>query len=86
MLIDAARLDPAGVAELARSVSGVSDVHRVRSRGMRQAVELDLHLEVAPEMSVVDAHRLAQQIEREVKVKFPEVSDVIIHVEPSSTT
>jgi len=82
ILIDAARLDPAGVAELARSVSGVSDVHRVRSRGMRRAVELDLHLEVAPDMSVVDAHKLAQQIEREVKVKFPEVSDVIIHVEP----
>lgn len=84
VLIDAARLDPAGVAELARSVEGVSDVHRVRSRGMRRAVELDLHLEVAPEMSVVDAHKLAQQIEREVKVKFPEVSDVIIHVEPNT--
>jgi cation diffusion facilitator family transporter len=83
VLIDAARLDPDGVAELARSVSGVSDVHRVRSRGMRSAVELDLHLEVAPEMSVVDAHRLAQQIERELKVKFPEVSDVVIHVEPT---
>jgi cation diffusion facilitator family transporter len=84
VLIDAARLDPAGVAELARSVRGVSDVHRVRSRGMRRAVELDLHLEVAPDMSVVDAHNLAQKIEREVKVKFPEVSDVIIHVEPTA--
>ena len=84
ILIDAARLDPAGVAALARSVTGVSDVHRVRSRGMRQAVELDLHLEVAPDMSVIEAHRLAQQIEREVKVKFPEVSDVIIHVEPTA--
>jgi cation diffusion facilitator family transporter len=82
VLIDAAQLDPAGVAELARSVEGVDDVHRVRSRGMRRAVELDLHLEVAPDMSVADAHNLAQQIEREVKVKFPEVSDVIIHVEP----
>jgi divalent metal cation (Fe/Co/Zn/Cd) transporter len=51
---------------------------------MRRAVELDLHLEVAPDMSVVDAHKLAQQIEREVKVKFPEVSDVIIHVEPTA--
>jgi cation diffusion facilitator family transporter len=86
ILIDAARIDPAGVAELARSVTGVSDVHRVRSRGMRRAVELDLHLEVAPDMSVVDAHKLAQQIEREVKVKFPEVSDVIIHVEPRAYT
>jgi len=86
VLIDAARLDPAGVVELARGVEGVSDVHRVRSRGMKRAVELDLHLEVAPEMSVVDAHNLAQQIEREVKVKFPEVSDVIIHVEPKART
>jgi len=52
--------------------------------GLRQAVELDLHLEVAPDMSVVEAHQLARQIEREVKVKFPEVSDVIIHVEPAA--
>jgi cation diffusion facilitator family transporter len=84
VLIDAARLDPVGVADLARSVTGVSDVHRVRSRGMRSAVELDLHLEVAPDMSVVEAHKLAQQIERELKVKFPQVSDVVIHVEPTS--
>jgi cation diffusion facilitator family transporter len=84
VLIDAARLDPAGVAELARAVEGVSDVHRVRSRGMKSAVELDLHLEVDPDMSVADAHTLARRIEKEVKVKFPEVSDVVIHIEPRS--
>ena len=33
-------------------------------------------------MSVVEAHRLASQIEHELKLKFPEVSDVVIHVEP----
>jgi cation diffusion facilitator family transporter len=85
VLIDAARLDPEGVASLARAVVaevGAGDVHRVRSRGMRSAVELDLHLEVAPEMSVADAHQLARRIETEVKVKFPEVSDVVIHIEP----
>jgi divalent metal cation (Fe/Co/Zn/Cd) transporter len=84
VLIDAARLDPVGIEELARGVAGVSNVHRVRSRGMRRAVELDLHLEVAADMSVADAHRLALQIEREVKVKFPEVSDVVIHIEPEN--
>ena len=84
VLIDAARLDPVGVAELARGVAGVSNVHRVRSRGMRRAVELDLHLEVAADMSVAEAHRLALQIERDVKVKFPEVSDVVIHIEPET--
>ena len=84
ILLDAARLDPTGVAELARTVVGVSDVHRVRSRGMRSAVELDLHLEVAADMPVAEAHRLCRQIEREVKVKFPEVSDVVIHIEPAT--
>jgi cation diffusion facilitator family transporter len=83
VLIDAAMLDPAGVIDLARAVSGVRDVHRVRSRGVRSAVELDLHLQVAPEMSVVEAHTLAVKIERELKVKFPELSDVVIHIEPT---
>ena len=36
-------------------------------------------------MSVVEAHGLARQIECELKVKFPEVSDVIIHIEPKPT-
>ena len=83
VLIDVAMVDPAGVAALAGSVAGRGSVHRVRSRGVRSAVELDLHLEVAPDMTVVEAHALARQIEGEVKVKFPEVSDVIIHIEPA---
>jgi divalent metal cation (Fe/Co/Zn/Cd) transporter len=67
---------------VAGSLARGGSVHRVRSRGVRSAVELDLHLEVAPDMSVEEAHRLARQIGVELKVKFPEVSDVIIHIEP----
>jgi cation diffusion facilitator family transporter len=83
VLIDAAMLDPAGVVEAARSVSGVRDVHKVRSRGVRSAVELDLHLQVAPDMSVVEAHGLALRIEAALRAKFPELSDVVIHIEPT---
>lgn len=82
VLIDAAVLDPARVSELARAVSGVRDVHKVRSRGVPSAVELDLHLQVAPDMSVQDAHALAVQIERDLRVKFQVLSDVVIHIEP----
>ena len=61
VLIDAAMLDPAQRrrARAARSRAAAS-VHRVRSRGVRGAVELDLHLEVAPDMSVVGSARLAR--------------------------
>jgi cation diffusion facilitator family transporter len=82
VLIDAAILDPAAVAACAGALAPGGSIHRVRSRGVRSAVELDLHLEVAPDMSVEDAHGLARQIAAQLKVKFPEVSDVIIHIEP----
>jgi cation diffusion facilitator family transporter len=83
VLLDAAILDPARIVDLAAHVEGVENVHRVRSRGMRNAVELDLHMQVAPGMSVMDAHRLASQIENDLKLKFPELSDVVIHIEPT---
>jgi cation diffusion facilitator family transporter len=83
VLLDAAILDPARIVDLAAHVEGVENVHRVRSRGMRNAVELDLHMQVAPGMSVIDAHRLASQIENDLKLKFPELSDVVIHIEPT---
>jgi cation diffusion facilitator family transporter len=86
VLIDAAMVDPHSVVALAGPLARGGSVHRVRSRGVRGAVELDLHLEVAADMSVSDAHELARAITMELKVKFPEVSDVIIHIEPKLIT
>lgn len=82
ILIDRAVLDPAEVAAIARAQPGVQDIHRVRSRGVHHAVELDLHLRVAGDLNVRDAHVIARQVEAQLRVKFPEVSDVVIHVEP----
>ncbi|HVU53186.1 MAG TPA: cation diffusion facilitator family transporter [Polyangia bacterium] len=83
ILIDTAILDPAGVVEVARGMPGVCDVHRVRSRGVHHAVELDLHLQVRADMSLPDAHALSRDIEAQLRVKFPELSDVVIHIEPA---
>jgi len=82
ILIDAAVLDPSGVIDVARGMAGVRDVHRVRSRGVHHAVELDMHLQVGPEMSLREAHALSREIEAQLRVKFPELSDVVIHIEP----
>jgi cation diffusion facilitator family transporter len=82
VLLDAAILDPAEVTAVARAIIGVSEVHRVRSRGVPSAVELDLHMVVPAATTTGDAHCLAEEVERALKVKFPEVSDVIIHIEP----
>ena len=83
VLIDTAILDPAGVIDVARGMPGVRDIHRVRSRGVRHAVELDLHLQVGSDMSRVEAHALSLEIQSQLRVKFPELSDVVIHIEPA---
>ena len=54
-------LDPHSVVALAGPLARGGSVHRVRSRGVRGAVELDLHLEVAPDMSVSEAHELLER-------------------------
>ena len=75
-------LEPAAVVTLGQGVPGIESIHNIRSRGIQSAVELDLHMEVAPDMSVADAHDLCVQIERDIKTRFPQVTDVVIHIEP----
>jgi len=85
-LIDAAVLDPRRVAVVAGEVSDDCsvDVSRVRTRGLRNAVHLDLHVAVDPSMSVLDAHALATKIETTLRQAYPELSDVVIHTGPNT--
>lgn len=83
-LLDTAVLDPDRVREIGAAVPGVASIHRVRSRGTKWAVELDLHMQVAGEMTVEEAHRLAHQVEDELRVHLPSLSDVVVHIEPGA--
>jgi divalent metal cation (Fe/Co/Zn/Cd) transporter len=85
-LIDAAVLDPARVVALAGQIAGVEVVSRVRSRGLRNAVHLDLHVAVDAQMNVLDAHHLAETIEAALRAEFPELADVVIHTGPARHT
>ncbi len=82
MLLDAAVLDPAHVRSLASAIPGVHGIHRVRSRGTPWAFELDLHMAVAADMKVADAHAVAERVEAELRAKLPELRDVVVHIEP----
>jgi cation diffusion facilitator family transporter len=81
-LLDVAVLDPTAVREIGGAVEGVLGIHRVRSRGTQWAVELDLHMQVAADMKVEDAHRIGNCVEAELRAKLPQVSDVVVHIEP----
>lgn len=66
------------------TLKDVLEVHdvRVRSYGGNYFVELKIH--VSPSMNVEEAHRLAELIEDEVKKRFRNVIEVLVHIEPST--
>jgi cation diffusion facilitator family transporter len=82
ILSDTARLDPEEVCRLTRGVEGVRACGRVRSRGMEGAVYVDLVVEVDPELTTARAHQVADGVEETLTAHFPQVVDVVVHVEP----
>ena len=83
ILSDSARLDPDQVAQLTTGVDGVRHCKDVRSRGMEESVYVDLKIEVDPTLPTARAHELAHEVERRLTSAFPQVVDVVVHVEPA---
>ncbi|MBL9172571.1 MAG: cation transporter, partial [Verrucomicrobiales bacterium] len=77
--------DPAITAEirrLAESVAGVTNVEKVLVRRMGWELLADMHVRVAPEMTVAAAHVIAHRVKDRIRNARPAVRDVLIHIEP----
>ncbi|MDD4899112.1 MAG: cation diffusion facilitator family transporter [Candidatus Omnitrophica bacterium] len=75
-------LDDRQITDIVLGIKGVRTCHNIRSRGRPDDIYLDLHIEVNPDMHVDNAHRISEEIEEAIKKGIPEVSDVIVHIEP----
>lgn len=82
VLVDAAAIDPDRVVAIAMLTPGVNGCHRVRSRGTELAAQVDLHILLANDISLRDAHAIAHKVEAALKAEIPAVVDVTIHMEP----
>ncbi len=54
----------------------------VRKMGMNYIV--DLHVIVNGKLSVVEGHSIAHSVKDKLKIDLPEVTDILIHIEPDS--
>lgn len=79
-LVDRAPLDEADISEVVAGVEGVESFHRIRSRGPVDSVAIDLHIRVAPHLSMQDANAIADEVRRRL-LALPGVSDVTVHAE-----
>ena len=57
------------------------DFHAVRSRRAGSERFVDLHLVMPRDVTVEDAHRMCDHLEKDIKTKLPN-SSITIHVEP----
>ena len=78
----AAILDVKKISDIVLAVKGVKACHKIRSRGRPDDVHIDLHVQVNPDMHVDNAHKISYAIEDGIKKALPEVTDVIVHIEP----
>ena len=82
-LADSAILDPGEIVAAACEVPGVAGAHKVRTRGMPGRVYVDLHIQVAPHLTVGEAHRVTHWVIDCLKDRFDGVRDVLVHTEPA---
>ncbi len=84
VLLDRAVLDPDEVQAvcLRDAEEGILGCHKIRTRGSEAGYWIDLHLLVEPDLTTRRAHDLASHVERRLKNRYGEQTDVIIHIEP----
>ena len=64
---------------------GAVAYHDFRVRRVGDVFEVDLHLQVAPELTVEKGHEIARDVKIRLREKHPEVSKVLVHVEPANS-
>ncbi len=73
--------DVARIRELVVSDDAVRDVHQVRTRMAGPYVLIQMHVELDPKLTLVEAHRIIIAAENRLIEAFPN-ADIIIHPDP----
>ena len=84
ILCDENVLHPEAIAHVVQGIPAVQGCHKIRTRGRADDIHLDLHVLVDENMSVEEAHRISEEVEQAIKQKFNGVTDVTVHIEPTT--
>jgi cation diffusion facilitator family transporter len=75
-------VDVKKIVDIVLSIEGTAACHKIRSRGRSDDIHLDLHVQVSPNMHMAKAHQISYAIEEAIKKNIPEITDVVVHMEP----
>jgi cation diffusion facilitator family transporter len=72
----------AQIAAIAREVPGLQGYDRLHIRPGPDGYDVAFHCLADPDLSVTEAHRLADEVEKRIQTRIPGVSRVLVHIEP----
>ena len=70
------------IRAVAGTIPGVGGVEKCLVRKMGWQFLVDMHVEVDPQMTVENSHRIGHEVKDKVRGQIPSVRDVLIHIEP----
>lgn len=71
------------VRAAAAGVPGVAGIHDVRARYLGRSLALQLHADADPELSLRDAHAIAEELRHQLLHEMPQLVAVDIHLDPA---
>ncbi len=83
-LVDAS-LEPELVEKIRQKIlshEGVRALHMLRTRRMGHNALVDVHILVAPRLSVSEGHHISEMVEKMLIENFDEINDVTVHIDP----
>jgi cation diffusion facilitator family transporter len=86
VLADQIVLPEGEVRDVVQSVAGVIGCEKIRTRGSADYAFLDLHLWLDGDMPLKTAHSASHVVKDRLMTKFPQLADVVIHLEPPPLT
>ena len=82
ILADETMVPESEVRRVVQSVAGVLGCEKIRTRGSRDYVFMDLHVWVDGRTPLEEAHSTSHVVKDQLMDAFPQVADVVIHIEP----
>jgi cation diffusion facilitator family transporter len=70
------------ISAVAASIPGALYIEKCNVRKMGYEFLVDMHVEVDPQMTVLDSHRIGHEVKDKVRAEIPSVRDVLVHIEP----
>jgi cation diffusion facilitator family transporter len=68
------------------TVPGVKGCHDLTARYYANMIRMEAHVEVDHTLSVLESHRIADEVTSRVKERFDDISHILVHIDPYTGT